>query len=207
MQHFNNNTLCVIDCETTGLDPDVHEIIELCVMPLDPRYLKPTADYFRCYIRPENLSTIDPKTMTVNKLQLDRLIKYGKSTVDVLDAFDAWFNRVVGVNKYGTKCQILPLGHNYSFDKNFLMRLFGQKLYDIYFHYHTRDTQIAACFMNDHAVWHGEQGPFSKVNLQWLAKQFSIETTNAHTALEDCKTVSLIYKAMISAGIFSFGRK
>lgn len=204
MLHFNADTLCAIDCETTGLDPDIHEILELCIMPLDPRSLKPL-EHFRVFIKPESLATIDPKAMSVNKLDLDKIMKYGKSHTEALDLFDKWFEHTIGDNKFGTKAKIMPLGHNYPFDRGFLMKFFGPKLYDIYFDYRIRDTAIAANFLNDHAFWHGERVPFNKVNLQWLAKKFNIEVIGGHTALGDCLLVSKIYKEMIRHGIFSWG--
>lgn len=207
MLHFNTDTLCSIDCETTGLDPDIHEILEMCIMPLDPRSLKPLMP-FRIYIKPESLETIDPKAMSVNKLDLEKVLKFGKTHVEALDAFEQWFDKTIGHNKFGAKSKILPLGHNYAFDQSFLRKFFGSALYDVYFDYHIRDTAVAANFANDHAFWHGHGGvPFNKTNLQWLAKKFNIEVIGGHTAYGDCLLVSKVYKEMISAGLYSWGGK
>ena len=33
--HLNGDLLCAVDCETTGLNCKEHDIIQVCVLPLD----------------------------------------------------------------------------------------------------------------------------------------------------------------------------
>ena len=49
MQHWNGNQLCVVDVETTGLDLFWHEIIQLCILPLDSD-INPRTDVSPFYI-------------------------------------------------------------------------------------------------------------------------------------------------------------
>ena len=49
MIHWNGHQLCAIDTETTGLDPNYNEIIQICILPLDSN-IKPRKDVFPFYI-------------------------------------------------------------------------------------------------------------------------------------------------------------
>lgn len=203
MEHWNNKMCCVIDTETTGLDPNFHEIIQLCVLPVDS-FFRPRRDISAFYvnIKPEYPERIDKKAAEVNKLDLAELMKTGFDRYKVLDMFEDWYNKLgIKLNAYGNPNKIMPLGQNYAFDRAFMQVLFGVEEYNRLFDYHYRDTMIGALYLNDQAGMHSERVPFPKVNLQYLATTLKVETTGAHNALADCLTTAEVYRLMCKRGL------
>lgn len=204
MVHWNHHQMCVIDTETTGLDPHFHEMIQICILPLDSNF-KPLRDKegngvmpFYINIKPEHPERISPEAMKVNQLSFTELARTGKDRLAAIDLFEKWVNDKLdlGVNKYGTPKKIMPLGQNYQFDKGFISRWLGDELYREYFHYHYRDTMIAANFLNDRAAFQAEKVPFSKTNLTWLAKELKVSYDRAHDALQDCLATAEVYRRL-----------
>ena len=202
MEHLNGNQICVIDTETTGLDPFHHEVIQVAILPLDSN-LNIRKDVIPFYItlRPDYPERIDREAMQVNRLT--ELTKNGFDRLKALDMLEEWISKLgLPVTKWGRSKQITPLGQNYTFDKAFLQAWMGNNFYETYFHYHYRDTMIAANYLNDRAAFHAEVVPYSKVGLQWLCKQHHIENPKAHDALGDCAATAAVYKKMCQVGLF-----
>lgn len=199
MQHLNGNLLCAIDCETTGLDPLYDEIIQICILPLDNN-IEPIKSVMPFYIeiKPEHPERITKEAMSVNMLDLAKIMDRGHDRLKAAELLDQWIDRLgLPYTKYSTRKKLSPLGQNYQFDKAFISSWLGQKHYDELFDYHYRDTMIAANYLNDRAAFMAEPVPFSKVNLVWLAKKFCIEVDRAHDALQDCLTCAAVYKKMV----------
>lgn len=57
--------LAITDYETTGLDPDVHEIIEIGLVVIDQSTLK-TISELNLKVRPEHIETATPKALEIN---------------------------------------------------------------------------------------------------------------------------------------------
>lgn len=199
-QHWNGNHVCVIDTETTGLEPGYHEIVQICILPLDSK-LNVRKDVLPFYIniKPDHPERADPKAMEVNKLDLLNICRTGVDHVAALDMFEEWFNTLgIPWNKYGSaQCKIIPLGHNYGFDKGHIHAWFGEAYYNEKFHYHYRDSMHVALALNDHASFKAETVPFSKVNLSWLCKKLNVVNDKAHDALSDCVATAEVYKKLV----------
>ena len=203
MRHWNGNQLCAIDCETTGLDSHWHEILQICILPLDSN-IEPRKDIIPFYINliPEHLERVNPDALKVNKTKLSELCKSGHDMEKAKDLLDEWINKLgLPFTKGGFRKKIMPLGQNFAFDKGFIMRWLGLDTYDYYFDYHYKDTMIAANYLNDRAAMHAEKVPFSKIRLAWLAKCFDIDHKNAHNALQDCIVTAKVYKKMLLEGL------
>jgi DNA polymerase III epsilon subunit-like protein len=54
--------------------------------------------------------------------------------------------------------------------------------------------------MNDKASFKAMNVPFSKVNLQWIAKKMDVQHGTLHGAFEDARVVAQAYKKMIKIG-------
>jgi len=202
MEHLNGNQICVIDTETTGLDPFYHEMIQIAILPLDAN-LDPRQDVIPFYIslKPDHPERIDREAMKVNKIM--DLTKNGFDRLKAIDLLEEWVTKLkLPCTKYGTPKRITPLGQNYTFDKTFIQAWMGNKSYEAFFHYHYRDTMIAANYLNDRAAFHAEVVPYSKVGLQWLCHQHKIENVRAHDALSDCVATAAVYKKMCQVGLF-----
>jgi len=57
--------LVFVDVETTGLDPERHELLELAAVRVDPHTLEPI-DHASVRVRPTRLADADPKALEVN---------------------------------------------------------------------------------------------------------------------------------------------
>lgn len=205
MQHWNGNHLCVIDTETTGLDVDWHEIIQICILPLDSNFT-PRTDIIPFYINmiPDNPERASKEAMQKNKLKLPELIKTGFDKIKVIDMLEDWIQSLgMPVTAYGRPKCVMPLGHNYAFDRSFIMQWLGRELYDQWFYYHFRDTMIYANCLNDKSAMHAEKVPFSKTGLQYLCSTLKIQTERAHDALSDCIATAKVYKHLVSGGLIS----
>lgn len=205
MGHLNGRLLCVLDTETTGLDPVYNEIIQICVMPLGID-LEPMRGVlpFDMLLKPDYPGRISDEAMRVNKRSMDELLRHGHDQAKAADLFDAWYRKLpITSNKYGAKHKISLLGHNIHFDLAFVSKWLGRQAFDEYFHHDYRDTMTAALMMNDNAGYHLRDIEFPKVNLQYIATTLKIPTKGqAHTALADCLVTAKIYKHFVTRGLF-----
>jgi DNA polymerase III epsilon subunit-like protein len=204
MIHHNGNQTCAIDTETTGLDAHYHEIIQICILPLDSNF-KPRKDInpFYIEIKPEHPERADPKAMTVNKLSFTKIAQRGFTKDTAIDLLEGWINKLkLPYTKYGTRKKVRPLGHNYCFDRDFIIRWMGIKLYNEWFDYHYADSMITANFLNDKASMHAEKTPYPHINLSYLANILDIPHQGTHDALVDCVTTAEVYRKLIKQGLF-----
>jgi DNA polymerase III epsilon subunit-like protein len=202
MQHWNGNILCAIDTETSGLDPHFHEILQICVLPLDSNVEPIDVIPFYVNFVPEYPERAEMEALRRNKLDLPTLALKGIDKIYAIDLFEEWVKKLnLPCTSWGTPKRLIPLGQNYAFDRPFISAWLGNDLYNQYFHYHYKDTMIAAEYLNDRAAYHAEQVPFSKTNLAWLAKTLNVQSERAHDALSDCLTTAGIYKKLLMRGL------
>lgn len=204
MVHHNGNQTCVIDTETTGLDAHYHEIIQICILPIDSNFLpRNDVNPFYIEIKPEYPERADPKALSVNKLSFAKIAQRGFSKDKATDLLEGWINKLkLPYTKYGTRKKIRPLGHNYAFDRDFIIRWLGIDLYNEWFDYHYADTMIAANFLNDKAAMHGENTPYPKINLTYIANILNVPNHKAHDSLNDCAVTAEVYKKLTMHGLF-----
>ena len=198
-ENWNGNIVCVVDTETTGLDPRLNEIIQICVMPLDSNF-KPRNDKlpFNLLIQPDRPENIDMAALKVNKITLADLMKFGYESLKAADLLDEYFDSL----KLVPGKKIIPLAQNWPFDKEFLEMWLGTLNFQAIFDYHYRDTCSVAQYLNDRAVMRCEKPPFSKVNLSYLSSQLGVVNPAPHTALGDCQTTAAVYRGMLGGQAF-----
>ena len=203
MEHYNNKMMCVIDTETTGLDANFHEIVQICIIALDSNFnpMKGITPFYM-NIKPNFPERIDPKAIEINKMDMATIINSGFDSDKAIDLLEIWIKKLnIKGNKYGGANKIMPLGQNYQFDKAFIQKWLGVDQYNTWFDYHYRDTMCAALYMNDRAGMRAEKIPFPKVNLQYLATTLNVtEQGRAHDALSDCLTTAEVYKRLLKSG-------
>jgi len=123
MVHWNGNQLCAVDVETTGLDPFVHELVQICILPLDSN-VQPRKDVFPFYIeiRPEFPERRDPEAMTVTKLNINKIMERGFDREKAKDLLIEWVDKLgLPLTKGGNyRCKVMPLWHNGKFDYCFI---------------------------------------------------------------------------------------
>ena len=196
MINLNGNLLCAIDVETTGLDAETSELVQVAILPLKgnlevDRVIIP----FNVIIAPEDPDSIDPKALKINRIDLAKLMVEGMTPYTASILFDEWFERLnLSRNK-----RISPIAHNWIFDKPFIEKWLGKENFSHTIDGRYRDTMSCALFLNDWSENNLQPIPFPKVNLKYLASCLKIEWDDgmAHEALYDCLQTSKVYKQMI----------
>lgn len=186
-----------MDLETSGLNPEYHEIIQIGLLPLDAN-LEPRKDLppFDFKFRPKHLDRVDLNALNVSRNTLADIVETGIDPDAGKDLFYMWFERL----KIGETRKLVPLGHNITgCDIPFLRFWLGEEAYRQYFFGHPRDTMIIAAYLNDRAEYHAEQTPFPKLTLTELAKKLGIEILDGviHDAVYDAYIASQCYKKLL----------
>lgn len=193
MVHLNHNLLVATDCETTGLDPEYHEIIQVCFLPLDSR-LNPHPDHkiFEMFIRPEHPERADVKIPS--KAALTEALKTGFPAHVVFELFEHWFSSL----NLPEERRIVPLAYNWAFENVFYRAWMGADAVNQYFDSRARDLFLVIQWLNDRADWDGEEYPFQKQNmkLRTVAKKLGVpvEDHRLHDAVYDCYITTQAYK-------------
>jgi len=203
MEHWNGNQVCVVDTETTGLDPHWHEIIQICILPLDSNFV-PRTDIVPFYVnlKPANPERADPAALKANKIRLSEIAISGHDKEKAKDLLATWIQKLgLSTTKWGTSKRIIPLGQNYPFDKGFIQAWLGIEEYDQIFDHRHRDTMTVGLYLNDRAGMHGESVPFPKVNLKYLCSQLKISHEHGHDSLQDCIVTAKAYRQMVAQGL------
>ncbi len=194
MCHLNNHLLCAIDTETTGDKPGFHDIIQVAVIPLDAN-IKPFKDITPFYmdIQPKRPENYNPEAMRKNRTRITDAMLNGVEAYRAADLFDEWVKKLnLGFNK-----RIIPLAHNWPFDRGFLIDWLGHESVDQYFDGRHRDTMVIASFMNDLAEFRQNPHPYAKVELKYLATTLQVPIDRAHDALQDALGAANIYRKLI----------
>lgn len=169
--------IVIVDIETTGLEPALHEIIEISLIDAQGQTLLHTK------IKPEHLDTAEPKALEIN----------GYNEEAWADAV-AWDDVALKVKEELT--DVVILGQNVSFDMGFIKTALtkasvGTKGVS----YHTVDTVTLAY---EHLVPCG----LRSVSLGAVCDFLGISNEGAHTALADTQRTLAVYKVLNRATWF-----
>ena len=181
-----------IDTETTGLDPNVHEILEIAVVtetvdPEDPS--RPTVPVtWSRKILPQHIQTASPQALAINGYDPERW----KDAVPFKDIAEELADRL----RDG-----VCVGHNVSFDLGFLSSAFKSAGFNINLGHRHVDTLTLA-----YTRW-GLEGEIDSLSLDTLRKHLGIEIDHHHTASKDawdCREV--FHRAIKPDPFLSFTR-
>jgi len=204
MRHWNGCQICAIDTETTGLDANFHEVVQICILPLDSDFnVRKDVMPFYINLKPDHPDRADAKALKVNRLEMAKLLQEGHDREKAKDMLEEWVKKLgLPCTKWGNRKKIIPLGQNYGFDISFIKRWLGVELYYEIFHYHHRDTMIAAAFLNDIDAMKVEKIRYPKIGLKYLCNLLNVELYGHHDALQDCRATAEVYKKLIQRGFF-----
>ncbi|MFW5853029.1 MAG: exonuclease domain-containing protein [Patescibacteria group bacterium] len=179
MKKYN---LAFIDVETTGFDPNNHEIIEIGGVLTKPLSLDgglETITEFEYKIKPEKIEKAEPQALRVN----------GYNEAEWL--FAPTLDQVMPEVAEKTAGAIM-VAHNLVFDWRFLNQAFIKTGIENKMHYAKLDT-ISVAFaklFKDPVI--------DKFNLGSLNDYFGIKNEKAHTALADAKATLELYQKLMA---------
>jgi DNA polymerase III epsilon subunit-like protein len=205
MRHWNEHQMVVLDVETSGTRPFWHEVIQISAVALNAR-LQVRKDIlpFDMYLCPEHPERIDPEALRVTGLKLTDLLRTGFNVDKSRDMFEEWTKKLeLGCTPTGTPYRIIPLAHNWAFDKAFIQDWLGYGLFDELFDGRYRDTMVTSLFRNDLAAIHAEKVPHSKNNLSWIAENLGVQHDYAHNSLQDCLVTAECYRRLCQLGLMA----
>ena len=180
------NIFAAIDLETTGLDPNNCEVLEIAIVPLNPDFTISTdIPEFSSRIRAEHPERIDQKAIAVNKLNPTE----GEKITDVHAELVQWAMEN-GITS------ITPLAHNLKFDLDFMNSAFPE--FSRIFTHHGRDSMRLALSMNDVFQMQEADLRFGSVSLQALKLALGVEGDVQHNALEDARDTAHVYRRLMA---------
>ena len=173
-----------IDVETTGLDIEQHELLEVgCVVARNGgasgEMSLEVVEEFESKIKPEHIERSDPEALRVNRYNETEWL-FASEPKPALE-------QLVRVSK-----DAIMVAHNLSFDFAFLDRAFLRYEVESKLHRHKIDTLSIA-----HAKLFSK-GEADKLSLSYLCKRFGITNERAHTALADARATMEVYEKLMN---------
>jgi len=175
-------TRLYLDTETTGLDPNCHEIIEIAILieevPENPNDLGKIIQTWERKIRPIHIRAAHPKALEVNG--------YTPEAWEGSLPFADHADEIAGLLASASTL----VGHNPTFDTNFLRSAFAREGLGIRIPYHQIDTVSLA-----YAAWNWT-GTGPGLSLDKIRDHLGISKDGTHSALKDaldCRAV--LYRA------------
>lgn len=173
---MRKHNLAFIDIETTGLNLNIHEIIEIgCVIATPDLKI---IDEFSIKIKPENIAQADKIALKVNGYNEE----LWEDAVSLSEGLRIFSEKV-------KECTMVA--QNIAFDFSFLEYNFLKTNIKNTMHYHKLDTISMAW-----AKFHGDE-KFEHFSLREMCKYFDIKNENAHTGLSDAKATYELYKKLL----------
>ncbi len=169
------------DLETTGLNPGIHEIIEIgAVLVSQPAFEK--INSFEWKIKPERLETASPEALQINHFTPEK-----------------WADAVSldkALREFATIGQGAVLaGFNVTFDWAFLQAGLNRIGLEDPFYYKRYDV-MSAVFTRYY-----NRPEFSKYSLNECCRYFKVTNKMAHTALADAEATYEVFLGMMRDGI------
>lgn len=178
--------LAFIDVETTGLDPDKHEIIQLaCVIAKQtPRVGKgpeiSIVDEFELKVAPTRLQDAEPDALRINGFNEMEWV----FAVDLKNAMEHFAKKAKGA---------IMVAHNLTFDDAFIQKAFKSTGVENTLHFQKLDS-LSLAFAQ-----HYNKPDVDKYSLRYLCEVYGVKNERAHTALADTKALFEVYKKMMNA--------
>ena len=172
---MKKHNLAFIDIETTGLDVIKHEIIEIGVVITTPKLR--VIEKFELKIKPEHIEDADPVALKINHY----------NPTDWQEAQ----NLKESMKVFSQKVKdCIMVGHNVSFDSNFLDYTFAEIKLKNSMHYHRLDT-ISIAWAKLH-----KKPNIKHFSLRELCEHFNVKNEHPHRALSDAYATYELYKKL-----------
>lgn len=166
------------DCETTGLDAKINDIITISMRIEIDGIIKDKLDL---KIQPHNWDTIEQGALDVNKITREQLKDFMlpvEAHKQIVKLFSKYVDKY---KKFKTsEDKLVPAGYNVLFDVLFLTEFFkkcGDNYLGSFIDYHKLDTSSLVLFLKLHKIINCEGYKLTQV-----AKALDINMDNAHNA-------------------------
>ena len=168
---------CFIDIETTGLNPHVHEIIEVAII-FDDR------EKYHRFIKPQRFEFADPLALTINKFH-----ERSGEWQDAISQEQLAFELACLLHKR------IIIGHNPSFDMSFIQELLDQ---------HGEAFLSRNRLVDTITLAHEHLSPIGlkRLSLDSIRSFLGWSKEDAHTAMKDCEDVQKLYIMLSRATCF-----
>lgn len=171
--------IALLDCETTGLDAQLHEILEIAVIVFDDETLEPL-DTYETKVWPEHIDTAHPKALQVNGYSKEEWSKAGAVPLkDMMMALSA-----------GTD-DCVVMAYNIHFDLSFLDQ--AQRTTGIALNFKRYPICLRAI------AWHelDHRNPFEGWSMKSVCEKLGVPPEpNQHRAMNGVVAEFEIYKAL-----------
>lgn len=182
-----------LDSETGGLNPITSDILTLYIGMFDENFK--ILDELDLKLKPDNgrLPITEAGAMKVNGIDLQKhledtaTITYSEAKTKISIMFKKF------LKKKGRYSNILNLGHNLSFDLNYIYQhIMNKEEWEEFCHYRTVDTNPMVWLMKDSQWWPSDlSGLGSVIDFLGLPKR------NAHNAKEDVLMTVDLYRKIL----------
>ena len=182
--------LLAIDLETTGLDPQYHEIVEIGAVLLDNKFNElGTFEYLVCPEYPERALSFNDDGTVRNNLALfnwGQLMRLGENIYHTVTHLENFVRGHVRETK-----EVCLFGQNIKFDDGFLRAAYKQCEQDWPFDYHAID--LVSMWYQWYMFNTGK--PPESLSLKKIGEYFEIDNPTEHRALADIQfTIQLARK-------------
>jgi len=200
LTHHNGNQWCAMCVDTTGPQVELHEIIQVAILPLDAS-LNPLAGHlpFNTILKPDKPEYCDNRRLRKVGIDPRNLNVNGLDPILVGDLLESWIESLrLGDKAGGTPRQIIPIAFEYSTTIPFLHAWLGKLFYNLYFKDEYRDIKTSALYMKDRFGWYAGRDPIPKVDFSYICSSLGVKQTHGTNALARCWSIAQAYKKMLS---------
>lgn len=173
-------TLAFVDIETTGIDRDTYEIIELgVVLAKFKDGVLTVVDKLDIKVSPKHIENADPVALRVNGYdESDWLF-----SISLEEAMKIFTEKTEGA---------VFVAHNLLFDYGFIEKAFKDTGIENKMHFQKIDT-LSLAF----GVLHNADD-LGKLSLRALCEQFGVENARAHSAFADAYATYEVFKKLLN---------
>lgn len=178
------NALIFFDCETSGLDPEVDQIIELAAVKILPNGKREQFDLFAKLPDGENLPE---EIVELTGITDEMLQEQGYTIEAVLHEF--WSMIIFGDLAEVPQGPVLLVAHNAQFDISFIKNAFDRFYKDLWKGFEVDYLDTLTVFKDRRPYPHRLENAIEKYGLQGIVK-------NSHRAIDDVDALCEVFKAM-----------
>lgn len=171
------NKILWLDTETTGLNKDICDIIQLSGIIVINGEEK---ERFNFHCQPMHYESIESEALVKNGLTIDTIKTFPLSQ-EVFVKFKQVLDKYI--DKYNKEDKFYIAGHNVQFDIDFLKKFFkdqGDKFFGSYFYYKNMDLMALCSILHISGLF-----DIPSFKLGDIAVQLGIECDNLHDSVID----------------------